>query len=124
MLDNRSLNGLDSLENYAGILIIAWILFSPFAIFQALVSVRDSGYSGNSSSNSVYSITATEAVSPLLTLVGTICVVAVISVFLYRTPREVGLIIQVLISEAYFCCMLDCEHGRFSFFFLFFFFLL
>jgi hypothetical protein len=54
----------------------------PFAVFQALICVRDDGYTKK--------VSAAGAVAPLLFLLGWLLVCAVTFSLKYKTPYQVG----------------------------------
>ncbi len=86
----RARQGLsDSLTEVSWTLALTWTTVSPFVIFQSLLCARDQGHAGRWKHDNGLSVTATEAVSPLLLLLGLAAVLLSVAMgFCYRTKGE------------------------------------
>ncbi len=86
----RARQGLsDSLGEVSWTLGLTWTAVSPFVIFQSLLCARDQGHVGRTGHDNGFSVTATEAASPLLLLLGLVAVLLSVAMgFCYRTNGE------------------------------------
>jgi hypothetical protein len=64
----------------------SWCFISPFVVFQALLSVRDAGLTA--------AVSVGDVLSPILLLLGVLCLVSLVVSIRYRTAFQVRLYVM------------------------------
>ena len=74
---------LGATENFnetIGIIVLSWIVVSPFILFQTLLSVKDDNF---------HKVSHSDVVTPMLLVLGIVFIICVILVISLKTPFEV-----------------------------------